>query len=213
MMVCHRIVFTPGKAIFDDDRLHVYAIKSDKLKAMSSNNLRASALQVPGIREASTMLATSKTKKPVIRQSKIIHKSPIQHPLTRFVTEEAVAVMFNISVEQIERIECCCHMVYVHGTGVSRFVSYADFPPPIAVTPPNAPDFVRWRKRWRKRWNSRYAPDLWQRFYIYQFQQALDVNELLEWWQVANLIKSVLSLEALQQITLIYHSKKSAWER
>jgi hypothetical protein len=172
-----------------------------------------SELQVPEIREASTMLATSKTKKPVISQSKIIHKSPILHPLTRFVTEEAVAVMFNISVEQIERIECCCHMVYVHGVGVSRFVSYADFPPPMGVVPPKSPDFVRWRKRWRKRWNSRYAPDLWQRFYVYQFQQALDMNELIEWWQVVALVKTVLSVEALQQITLFYHQKKSAWER
>jgi hypothetical protein len=157
------------------------------------------------------MLATPKTKTPVIRQSKIIHKSPILHPLARFVTEEAVAVMFNISVEQIERIECCRYMVYVHGTGVSRFVSYADFPPTVKVASANSQDFVRWRKRWQKRWNSRYAPELWQKFYIYQFQQSLDVNELSEWWQVTSTVKTVLSVDSLQQITLSYHREKSAW--
>jgi hypothetical protein len=154
------------------------------------------------------MLAISRAEKSTIRESKIIHKSPIPHPLARFVTEEAVAVMFNVTVEQIERVECCGYMVYVHATGVSRFVSYADFPPPVAVVPPNSQVFWRWRKRWRKRWNSRYAPDFWQKFYIYQFQQAGTMPELIEWVQVVNLLRTVLSEEVWQKISFAFDQEK-----
>jgi len=67
-------------------------------------------------------------EKPIIGESKINHKSPVLHPLVRFVTEETAALLFNLKPEEIYRIDCWRHVVYVHGKGVSKFVSYADFP-------------------------------------------------------------------------------------
>ena len=82
--------------------------------------------------EAPTMVSTPKPNMPVIRASKINHKSAILHPLVRFVTEETVALLLNLELEEIYRIDCWRHVVYVHGKGVSKFVSYADFPPILA---------------------------------------------------------------------------------
>jgi hypothetical protein len=96
------------------------------------------------------MIATITQNAPVITESKIIHKSAIVHPLARFVTEQTVALMFNIQIEQIYQIQCWRYVVYVHGHGISKFVSYADFPAILEVEPPKAEDFVRWRKRWYK---------------------------------------------------------------
>jgi hypothetical protein len=135
------------------------------------------------------------------------------HPLARFVTEDAVALMFNITIEQIDVIECWRHIVYVHAKGVSRFVSYADFPPILVVAPPNSQDFLRWRKRWRKRWDSKNAPDLWNKFYIHQFQCAISLNNLFDWGKIVSFVKSVLSAEALQKLREVYSQEKYAWEK
>jgi hypothetical protein len=79
------------------------------------------------------MVSTLKAKTPVIRASKIHHKSSVLHPLVRFVTEETAAMLFNLKPDEIYRIDCWQHVVYVHGKGVSKFVSYADFPPILGV--------------------------------------------------------------------------------
>ena len=90
------------------------------------------------------MIASSQLKSSTLTCSKILHKSPILHPLARFVTEETVALLFNIAVDEIYRIECCRYMVYVHAKSISRFVSYADFPPIVGVNAIALQDFGRW---------------------------------------------------------------------
>jgi hypothetical protein len=147
------------------------------------------------------MFVTVKVKAPVIRASKINHKSPILHPMANFVTEEAVAMMFGISIDQIQRIDCYRYMVYVHGANVSRFVSYADFPPPQTVDSLDSYTFYCWRKRWRRRWNSCFAPDWWGTYYINQMQQSFSDADLIKWCKVIILIKSALSPSVWQQIT------------
>ncbi len=151
------------------------------------------------------MPATTGVKSPSIRasisSSKISYKSPFLHPLARFVSEEAVSIMFGIDIGQIKRIDCYSHVVYVHATNLSRFVSYADFPPPPSVGTQFSHVFWRWRRRWRKRWNSGYAPEWWQNFYIQQMQKTFSDDDFIEWFKVLILIKSALSDDAWQQIT------------
>jgi len=131
---------------------------------------------------------------PKILESKIVHKSPTLHPLARFVTEEAAALLFNISIEEIYKITCLRYVVHVHGKGVSRFVSYADFPPILAVNLPTPLDFYFWHKRWKKK----PAQEFWQKFYIYQFEKALSVTELLGWNNLVTKIKSLFSHTGLE---------------
>lgn len=144
----------------------------------------------------------------IIRESKIIHKSRILHHLARFVTEETVALLFKIKPEQIERIECWQYVVYVHGVGVSCFVSYADFPPILAVDAPTPIDFVRWRKRWR----SKFAPQFWQEFYTHQFECAFSIPELFEWGKLVARVKSALSEVVLQKLRKVFASEKICLE-
>lgn len=59
------------------------------------------------------------------------------HRLARFVSKQAAAMMFNRAAEEIYAVERWAHIVYVRGKGVSRFVSYADFPPSLEVAPPS----------------------------------------------------------------------------
>lgn len=58
------------------------------------------------------------------------------HRLARFVSKQAAAIMFNRAAEEIYAVERWAHIVYVRGKGISRFVSYADFPPSLEVAPP-----------------------------------------------------------------------------
>jgi hypothetical protein len=139
-----------------------------------------------------------------IRESKIIHRSAIVHHLARFVTEETVALLFKIASEQIERIECWQYVVYVHGVGVSCFVSYADFPPILAVDAPTDRDFVRWRQRWR----SKFAPQFWQEFYTHQFECAFSIPELFEWGKLVGLVKSALSEGVSQKLRKVFACQK-----
>jgi hypothetical protein len=158
------------------------------------------------------MVSTAQPKSPVITESKIIHKSPVLHPLVRFVSEATAAMLLNVEPEQIDRVECWAYVVYVHGKGVSRFISYADFPPILEVEPPNAQDFGRWRKRWLKRWESKQAPAFWTKFYSHQFKYAPSVAELLEWGKLVSLLKSAVSEAALQQLRDAYRQEKYWWE-
>lgn len=157
------------------------------------------------------MVSTPMAKKLVITQSKINHKSGILHPLVRFVTEETVALLFNLQPDEIYRIDCWRHVVYIHGKGVSKFVSYADFPPHIGVETPTTQDFLRWRKRWQKRWKLNQAPKFWTKFYTYQFQQAATETKLLNWGKLIAAIKSVLSDTAVQQLREAYKQEKYFW--
>lgn len=154
------------------------------------------------------MVSTPMAKKLVITQSKINHKSGILHPLVRFVTEETVALLFNLQPDEIYRIDCWRHVVYIHGKGVSKFVSYADFPPHIGVETPTTQDFLRWRKRWQKRWKLNQAPLFWTQFYTYQFKQAATASKLLDWGKLIAVIKSVLSDTNLQELRETYKKEK-----
>ena len=154
------------------------------------------------------MISETSAKSRTIAESKIIHKSPILHPLARFVTEETVALLFNIAVDDIYRIECCRYMVYVHAKGISRFVSYADFPPIVGVNAIALQDFGRWYKRWK----SKLAPVFWTKFYTRKFQDAVSVDRLLEWGMLVAKVKSAISGAALQQLRDIYAAEKDLME-
>ncbi len=149
---------------------------------------------------------------PIIRASKINHKSGILHPLVRFVTEETVALLFNLELDEIYRIDCWRHVVYVHGKGVSKFVSYADFPPILGVKAPTHPDFVRWRKRWKNHWNSKLAPEFWTQFYLQQFNRAATEAKFLAWGELVAVIKLVFAESAVQQLRDAYKHEKYLWE-
>ena len=155
------------------------------------------------------MISETPAKSRTIAESKIIHKSPILHPLARFVTEETVALLFNIAVDQIYRIECCRYMVYVHAKGISRFVSYADFPPIVGVNAIALQDFGRWYKRWE----SKLAPVFWTKFYTRKFQDAVSVDRLLEWGLLVAKVKSAISGAALQQLRDVYAEEKDLMEK
>jgi len=150
------------------------------------------------------MIAAFPLKSSTLVCSKIIHKSPVVHPLARFVTEETVALLFNISTDQIYRIECCRYMVYVHAKGISRFVSYADFPPILEVELPKLQDFGRWYKRWK----GKKAPDFWTQFYIHQFKYATTADKQLAWGLLVAVVKSLFSETALQQLRDAYVYQK-----
>jgi hypothetical protein len=154
------------------------------------------------------MISETQSRYSAIGESKIIHKSSVLNPRSRFVTEETVALLLNISPEQIYRIECCHCMVYVHAQGISRFVSYADFPPILAVNPPASQDFAGWYKRW----NAQQAPKFWTQFYTYNFKNAVSVDSLLEWGKLVGTIKSVIALSALQQLRDVYAQEKDLME-
>ena len=85
------------------------------------------------------------------------------HPLARFVTKEAIALLLNLKPHEIYRIDCWRYVIHVVGKGVSTFVSYADLPPILGVESPNSEDFICWRKRWKK--NKYKAPKFWAEFY------------------------------------------------
>ncbi|HAJ63172.1 MAG TPA: hypothetical protein DCP31_31350 [Cyanobacteria bacterium UBA8543] len=158
------------------------------------------------------MVSTPSLKMPIIRASKINHKSGIPHPLVRFVTEETVALLFNLELEEIYRIDCWRHVVYVHGKGVSKFVSYADFPPILGVEAPTPSDFVRWRKRWKNRWKRQVAPEFWEKLYSHYFNQASTEAQLVAWGKLVAVIKSVLPIAAVQHLRDAYKYEKHLWE-
>lgn len=85
------------------------------------------------------------------------------HPLARFVTKEAIALILNVPVEKIREVRCWARVILVVGQGLSRFVSYADLPPVVGVEEPTTQDFAAWRKRWQKL-KINQAPDIWATF-------------------------------------------------
>ncbi len=156
------------------------------------------------------MLSSLKPKTLVIRESKIVHKSSIIHQLARFVTEEAVCLMFNIKLEDIYVVECWRYIVYVHAKGLSKFVSYADFPPIVGVKPPSQAEIVKWQRRWRKLHNPnqrKLAPVWWAKFFADEFFQALSKQMLQSWGKLVGLIKFAFHEETLQILRESYRQE------
>lgn len=157
------------------------------------------------------MLSSLSRNQLVIRESKIVHKSSKIHPLTRFVTEEAVCLKFNIKFEDIYVVECWRYIVYVHAKGVSKFVSYADFPPIIGVAPPTASEMAKWRRRWLKQHsfaNRKQAPKWWKQFFVIQFNQSICERFLYNWGKLINLIKFAFNEETLQDLRNSYRQNR-----
>ena len=157
------------------------------------------------------MVSLLKPRKLVIRQSKIYYKSSEIHPLARFVTEEAVCLKFKIKFEDIYLVECWQYIVYVHGKGLSKFVSYADFPPVIGVAPPTTSEATIWRRRWIKKHSfiySKQAPVWWGRFFAIQFKQAFSDKVLYGRGKLINLIRFAFNEEILQQLRNCYRHYK-----
>lgn len=135
------------------------------------------------------------------------------HRLTRFVSRQAAAMMFNLEVEEIYLVERWAHIVYIHGKGVSRFVSYADFPPRLGVAPPTDKDFAFWQRRWKKRQQGqqkKQAPPFWVQFFACQLGQSSSAEVLFNWGRLIGLIKFAFSEDILQRLRESYAQKRSA---
>lgn len=133
------------------------------------------------------------------------------HPLARFVTKEAIALILNVSIEEIREIRCWARVILVVGQGLSKFVSYADLPPVVGVEEPISSDFAYWRKRWQKL-KIKQAPDYWTTFYANRFGQCIDIAELFSWGQLLGIIKLALSEQAVLALRSIYVAEKSDLE-
>ncbi len=135
------------------------------------------------------------------------------HRLARFVSKQAAAVMFNLEADEIYSVERWANIVYVHGLGVSRFVSYADFPPRIGVAPPTDKDFALWRRRWKQRQRQqqkRQAPSFWIEFFAHQFDQSPSVEILHNWGRLIGEIKFAFREDMLQKLREGYRQKQLA---
>jgi len=125
------------------------------------------------------------------------------HRLARFVTKETAALIFHLKPEQIYRIECWKNVVYVHGKGISKFISYADFPPILGVEVPTEADFSYWHKRWKKTQKPgkrNYAPSFWLQFFVYRFEQTASLTELYQWGELLAFVKFAFSIATLEQL-------------
>jgi len=136
-------------------------------------------------------------------------KSRATHPLQRFVTREAIALLLNLHPDEIYRIDCWRYVIHVVGKGVSTFVSYADIPPILGVDSPTLKDTLCWRRRWRKH---RYkAPDFWATFYQRKFEQSLSQSELYQWGELVNRIQFGLSDATLKWLRSIYIKERESF--
>lgn len=155
------------------------------------------------------MLSLAKSKKITILESKITHKSLVLHRLARFVTEEAVCLMLNIQLEDIYVVECWRYIVYVHAKGISKFVSYADFPPIVGVAPPNKIDIIKWRRRWRRQQEPsarKQAPTWWAEFLQQQLWHTFSPPMLNNWEELLNSIEFAFNEITLKQLRSSYQS-------
>ena len=133
------------------------------------------------------------------------------HRLARFVTEKAAAMMFNLKAEEIYQVERWTNIVYVHGKGISKFVSYADFPPTVEVAPPSDKDFAFWRRRWKKRQQrqKKQAPPFWVQFFAQQFHQSPTETILFNWGKLIGTIKFAFGEGVLQELREKYCYEKA----
>ena len=133
------------------------------------------------------------------------------HRLARFVSKQAAATMFNLAADEIYSVERWANIVYVHGLGVSRFVSYADFPPILGVAPPTDKDFALWRRRWKQRQRQqqkRQAPPFWVQFFADQFLQSPSAKILHNWGRLIGEIKFAFDEDTLQKLRESYRQKQ-----
>ncbi|MEM7556313.1 MAG: hypothetical protein AAF378_19870 [Cyanobacteria bacterium P01_A01_bin.84] len=110
--------------------------------------------------------------------------------------------MFDIEWENIYTIQCWQYIVYVHAKGVSKFVSYADFPPILGVAPPSKVEFVKWRRRWRFQQDSTYnkqAPQWWAQFYACEFHQTSKAM-LCSWDKLLESIEFAFNQSTLESL-------------
>lgn len=133
------------------------------------------------------------------------------HRLTRFVTKKAAAIMFDLMVEDIYLVARWANIVYIHGKSISRFVSYADFPPTVAVATPSDQDFAFWSRRWSRSKQieqKKQAPAFWVKFFAYQFHQAHSVEVLFSWGKLMRVIKFAFGETSLQELRANYLHEK-----
>ncbi|WP_045055868.1 hypothetical protein [Aliterella atlantica] len=138
-------------------------------------------------------------------------KSNPLHRLARFVSTEAAAVMFDIQQAEIYRVERWANIVYVHAKGISRFVSYADFPPSLAVASPTDKDFSYWRRRWKKRQQEqqkRQAPPFWIEFFARKLDSAISIVDLRTWGELIGTIKFSFREDSLQLLRASYSDRQ-----
>jgi len=141
----------------------------------------------------------------------IKQESKVVHPLARFVTAEAVALLLNIEATRIKEIRLWDRMMLVVAHGMSRFVSYADLPPILGVVPPTPKDIITWRKRWRKL-KQNHAPDFWFNFYDHKIGQSNSFGELKNWGQLIALIKFAFSEKVFQGLLdFTFHRGVEQW--
>lgn len=126
--------------------------------------------------------------------------------LARFVTVEAVALILQTHPENIYQVNCWRYVIHVVGKGISRFVSYADLPPIVAVEPPSRLDMSYWRKRWRKQGGK--APRFWLQFYQQQLQNSTDIAEIEAWYQLIRSLNFALTNSAIEKLNLSYLQQK-----
>ena len=142
--------------------------------------------------------------------AQIKYEATNPHPMARFVTVEALALLLNVTVEQIEEIRYWASTIFVMGEKFSRFVSYADLPPILGVDPPDSDDYLRWRKRWKS--NKDQAPPFWVAFYTKKFRFCRSVPELYTWGQLVSVFKHALSQEGLVSLREVYKHIKYCLE-
>lgn len=133
------------------------------------------------------------------------------HRLARFVSKEAAAVMFNIQQAEIYTVERWANIVYVHAKGISKFVSYADFPPNLAVASPTDKDFSYWRRRWKKRQQEqqkRQAPPFWVDFFARKLHDATSIENLRTWGELIGTIKFSFEETSLQSLRASYSDRQ-----
>lgn len=138
-------------------------------------------------------------------------QSQPEHPLARFVTPQAVALLLKIKVEQIKEIRLWPNVILVIAKNLVKFVSYADLPPTIEVEPPTSQDFRRWRKRWNKS-QTKQAPDFWHKFYQQKFFEAANVFQLYTWGQLVRVIKFAISAKNIELLRKEYVEAKSQFQ-
>jgi hypothetical protein len=163
--------------------------------------------------ELANMLSIQKAKYPVFGFAKTHYQSESRHRLARFVTKETVALMFELKLEDIYRIECWRNIVYVHGRGVSRFVSYADFPPNLDAEFPTELDWKKWEKYWYRRSKSKQVPVFWLKFYSDRLKNASTTKMLKTWGELLAAIAPKLSKSNVQQLRDIYKIRRDVLKK
>ncbi|MDJ0556076.1 MAG: hypothetical protein QNJ68_16870 [Microcoleaceae cyanobacterium MO_207.B10] len=142
----------------------------------------------------------------------IRNKSTSAHPLSRFVTREALALHLGLKSENIYKISCWLYVIHVVAKGKSRFVSYADMPPITGVKPPIKSDFAKWKKRIKAR-KQKYVPKFWAQFYVKKIEDANSLKSLGDWENLVKQCRTLMSIECTQKIDQAVSQKKSRLEK